>query len=419
MNRNPLREILNKKILPFAFFGNALEFYEFTIYAIFAPYFAKEFFVTDSEVVSLIISWGGFSVAFITRPLGALVFGYIGDKLGRKIALSFSILVMASATLAIGFLPTYAEAGLFSPITLIVLRMIQGISTGGEYNGAAIYLIEKFQYKNSGFIGGIVTSSCVLGALAGTIFGGWCQAHDLWRAAFIVGGVFGLILFSLRFILTESWITSKEVRGVSAINLLSGKYISKFLSNMLIGGLNGALSYTLFGFSLFYLKKYLGYGHSEALALNISGMTSYFLCNPLFGAIYDKVGGKGYWKMILPIGIASIILAFNLINSKIYLYNMLGILLLGAQAGSVSGPCHAFFQENIVPEIRYRFVSVSFATGMALIGGTTPGFLTFLIEKYDLIYAPCYWIGGLAITTWVVCQIMYKMWEGYSKAFTP
>ena len=409
--------LLNKRILPFAFFGNALEFYEFTVYAIFAPLFAKEFFVTDSETLSLIISWGGFAIAFITRPVGAFVFGYIGDKLGRKMALSFSILTMASATLAIGLLPTYSEGGLFAPISLILLRMIQGISTGGEYNGAAIYLIEKFQYKNPGFIGGIVTSSCVLGALVGTIFGGWCQANDVWRIAFIAGGVFGIFLFFLRFILTESlaFNMETEVMGASKIRFLSSKYISKFFANMLVGGLNGALSYTLFGFSLFYLKKYLGYSVNEALVLNIIGMIAYFIANPSFGAVYDRIGGKNYWKIILPIGVISLVLAFRMINSTIYEYNVLGILMLGAQAGSVSGPCHAFFQENIVPGIRYRFVSVSFAMGMALIGGTTPGLLTFLIQKYDLIYAPCYWIGGLSLITWLLCQIVYKIWGGVQK----
>lgn len=407
------KSLSNKRILPFAFFGNALEFYEFIIYALFAPMFAKEFFVTDSEITSLIISWGGFAVAFFTRPIGAFVFGYIGDKLGRKIALSFSILSMALATLTIGLLPTHAEAGIFAPISLILLRLIQGLSTGGEYNGAAIYLIEKFQYKNPGFIGGIVTSSCVLGALVGTLFGGWCQMHNLWRIAFIVGGVFGIILFFLRFILTESLIHSKKVNeyGPTSINLFSKKYISKFLANMMIGGLNGALSYTLFGFSIFYLKKYVGYSASEALTVNIAGMCAYFVFNPLCGYIYDKLGGKTYWSITLIVNIAVLIVAFKMINSHVYLDNFIGILLLGAQAGSVSGPCHAFMQENIVPEIRYRFVSVSFATGMALIGGTTPGLLTFLIEKYQLLYAPCYWVATVSIITWASVKWTNRVWD--------
>lgn len=412
MSINP-RTKLNKSILPFAFFGNALEFYEFTVYAIFAPYFAKEFFVTDSEIVSLVMSWGGFAIAFLTRPLGALLFGYIGDKSGRRIALSFSILTMAAATLAIGFLPTYAEAGLFAPIALIGLRMVQGLSTGGEYNGAAIYLIEKFNYKHPGVMGGIVTSSCVLGAIIGTVFGNWCQAQDLWRLAFVIGGVFGIILFALRFMLTESWVATQKAKDalVKKLNLFDSKYIAKFSANMFIGGLNGSLSYTLFGFSLFYLKKYLGYSAADALQLNLVGMTAFFICNPLFGGIYDRLGGRNYWGTILPLGMVSLIIAFQMIDCDVYLYNLIGLLLLGAQTASVAGPSHAFFQENITPEIRYRFVSVSFAIGMALIGGTTPLVLTWLIETFGSIYAPCYWIGGLAVAAWVICRIMYEYWD--------
>ena len=177
--------------------------------------------------------------------------------------------------------------------------------------------------------------------------------------------------------------------------------------------MNGALSYTLFGFSLFYLKKYLGYSASDALTLNIIGMVSFFVSNPLFGAVYDRFNGKNYWNLILLVNIVLLMGTFSMIISNVHLYNVLGIILLGVQTGSICGPCHAFFQENIVPGIRYRFVSVSFATGMALIGGTTPLLLTFVIEKYQIVYAPCYWIGGLGVVTWIVCRVMYKMWEGH------
>lgn len=404
--------VLNKKVLPFAFFGNALEFYEFTVYAIFAPLFAKEFFVTESETLSLVYSWSVFAIAFFTRPLGAFVFGYIGDKLGRRVALSFSILSMACATLAIGLLPNYETAGLFAPISMIVLRMVQGISTGGEYNGAAIYLIEKFQHKRPGLIGGISMASVVIGSLTGTIFGKWCAAHELWRLAFIVGGVFGMILFFMRFMLTESLAINMKSGTATATSVLPLKlYVSKFMANVSIAGFNGSLSYTLFGFSIMYLQKYVGYSQSDAFDLNIAGMVMFLLSNPFWGHIYDRLN-PNYWKIMVVVDSLLIILVFVLIHTPdSYGLNLLGMMILGALTGSVAGPSHAFFQEGIDPSIRYRFVSVSCSIGMAFIGGITPGVLTYLIQTYNLLYAPCYWVGTLGVITWIICFVTYKIWD--------
>lgn len=403
--------ILNKRVLPFAFFGNALEFYEFTIYAIFAPLFAKEFFVTDSETVSLIISWGGFAVAFFTRPLGAFMFGYIGDKFGRKIALSFSILAMACATLTIGLLPTYHTAGIFAPISLICLRLIQGLSTGGEYNGAAIYLIEKFQHKRPGFIGGLGMASVVVGSLTGTIFGKWCYSHDLWRLAFMMGGIFGMILFFLRFMVTESLVFNTKTKALAQESILPTRlYVSKFLSNIMIAGFNGSLSYTLFGFSVMYLQRYAGYNQADAFTFNIAGMAMFLLSNPFWGLLYDKLTGKRYWHVMTIFNCVMTFFVFKMISSHEYTYTLMALMILGMQTGSVAGPSHAFFQEGIHPEIRYRFVSVSCSIGMAFIGGITPGVLTYFIETYKMVFAPVYWVGSLGILTWISVRVMYNMW---------
>ena len=412
MSTTSSESILNRRVLPFAFFGNALEFYEFTIYAIFAPLFAKEFFVTDSETVSLIISWGGFAVAFFTRPLGAFMFGYIGDKLGRKVALSFSILAMACATLTIGLLPTYHTAGIFAPISLICLRLIQGLSTGGEYNGAAIYLIEKFNYKRPGFIGGLGMASVVVGSLTGTIFGKWCYSHDAWRLAFLMGGIFGMILFFLRFMVTESLVFNTKTKSISESSKLPVRlYVSKFLSNVMIAGFNGSFSYTLFGFSILYLQRYAGYSQADAFTFNIAGMAMFLLSNPFWGLLYDKLTGRTYWHVMAIYNCLMVIAVFYMINMNEYLYTFIGMMILGTQTGSIAGPSHAFFQEGIDPEIRYRFVSVSCSVGMAFIGGITPAVLTYIMETYKTVYAPIYWIGIIGVLTWITVRVMYRMWE--------
>lgn len=384
---------MNKtKIALFAFFGNALEFYEFTIYAIFANVFAREFFVTDSEVVSLIMSWGGFAAAFMMRPLGALLFGTLGDVFGRKIVLCVSILIMALATLGIGLLPNAAEIGIMAPLLLVALRMIQGLATGGEYNGAAIFLIEKFKYNRPGLMGSLVTSSCAFGAVIGVLIGREL-GDEFWRWAFIAGGTFGVILFLLRFTLPETQ-EDHKIFEEEDFTLTRGEYIQKYISNILVGGLNGAMSYSLFGFSILYAQRYLGADRDAAFLANIAGMLAFMLGTPFFGHLYDKITGRIYWPVILPLCAVAIYPTFYIATTGML---VLGIFLLGLITAATEGPDHAFFQEDVPAKIRFRFVGTSFTIGMALFGGTTPMILTSMIDGTGDVYAPAYWISGMCM----------------------
>ena len=229
----------------------------------------------------------------------------------------------------------------------------------------------------------------------------------------MMGGFFGMILFFLRFMLTESLVLDVKSKIINNIPKLPLRlYVSKFVANVAIAGFNGSLSYTLFGFSIMYLQKYVGYSQPEAFNLNIAGMTMFLISNPFWGYVYDRLQPH-YWKLIIVFDALMVIVVFNMINTPIYGLNLAGMMILGVLTGSVAGPSHAFFQEGIHPGIRYRFVSVSCSIGMAAIGGITPGVLTYLIQTYQLVYAPCYWIGGLGVVTWIVCRVMYKMWEGH------
>lgn len=384
---------MNKmKIALFAFFGNALEFYEFTIYAIFATLFAKHYFVTDSEMISLIMSWGGFAAAFLMRPLGALLFGTFGDLFGRKIVLCVSILVMALATLAIGLLPTAAEIGVWAPISLVTLRMIQGLATGGEYNGAAIFLIEKFKYNRPGLMGSLVTSSCAFGALIG-VFMGRELGDDFWRWAFIFGGIFGIVLFFLRFTLPETD-EDHKIFEQEEFTLTRREYVQKYISNILVGGLNGAMSYSLFGFSILYAQRYLGVSRELAFTANMAGMFAFMIFTPVFGHVYDKMSGRTYWPLFLPLCAILIYPTFYIATTGML---VLGIFLLGLITAITEGPDHAFFQEDVPAKIRFRFVGTSFTIGMALFGGTTPTILTSMLEFTGDLYAPAYWISGMCV----------------------
>lgn len=383
-----------------SFLGNSLEFYEFTIYGIFSTLFATLFFPNANPFISIMSSWAAFAVGFIMRPLGAILFGHIGDKYGRRKALMYSILTMSLATIGIGCLPDYTVIGIAAPILLLLLRMLQGVSTGGEYNGAAIFLIEKIGNKSPGLIGGIITSSCVFGALFGTIFGKYLLnlGGDYWRFAFLIGGFGGLIIYASRFMLKESaaFINQNQAGNISFFKVINTFKLTVF-KNVLLGGLNGALSYFLFGFSIIYLSKYIGFSMENAVTLNIIGLVFFFVFSIFMGYLYDLLGSQSYKSFmilllfVIPITSIYCLLSFN------FTVSLLGIIMWGILTGAVAGPGHAILQENVPVIIRYRLVAFSFSLGMGLAGGVTPAVMTYLIEMHDVIYAPAIWIMTLSL----------------------
>jgi MHS family proline/betaine transporter-like MFS transporter len=378
--------MIKRNIAYIGFLGNALEFYEFTIYAIFVKQFAEFFFPLKEEWISIMASWSIFGAAFFMRPVGAIIFGYIGDKFGRKVALSCSILLMAIATLMIGILPQYSDIGITAPMLLLLLRLLQGLSTGGEYNGTAIYLIEHFGKNNPGLISGIVTSSCVVGALAGTFVG---KIYNDYHIPFIIGGILGLLLFTLRSFLMET-IEFQSAEKSSKLNFK--EYIKAnpltILANIWLGIVNGSLSYILFGFSLMYLQRYVHLPANSAFIINIIGLFSFMIFSPFCGKLFDHFGSINYYRaMLISLIILALPVNFALQSANFYI-SIISIILIGFLTAAIAGPSHAYLQENIPVLFRYRIVASSFSIGMAIGGGITPSTLILLIEKYQLLLSP-------------------------------
>src|SRR5688572_29933528 len=182
--------------------GHLLEVYEITLYGWCITLFAQLYFTTDNLSTSTIASFGTYAAGFFMRPVGGIVFGHIGDRIGRKYALLASILLMSISTLAIGILPTYHQIGLCAPITLIIFRLLQGLSVGGEYSGSLIFLTEHLQMKRNNFIASILVSVGFLGALLATILSALFTSKLMpawaWRIPFILGGVLGFCGYLLR-----------------------------------------------------------------------------------------------------------------------------------------------------------------------------------------------------------------------------
>lgn len=400
-------QTLKKKILTSSIIGNALEFYDFTLCGVFITILAREFFQSTNESNVL---WGffAFSAAFWTRPLGAFVFGYIGDKYGRKVALTWSVTLMGIPTLIISILPGYQTIGIMAPIVLIICRMLQGLCTGGEYNGAAIFALEHLKTK-PGLISGLVSGSCVIGALS-AMFMGFLTTLDwmpewAWRIPFAVGALISVVGFLIRRHTVESleFIQSKQKTKSVPILAVWQEDRSSFFLAIMAGLFNGVVTYTLFSFLSVYITKYVGFTLSQGIFYNIFGILTFMLMCPVFGGFSDIISPLKSLKLAGKLCLLIPIVCFYLFQMNSGFCIIIGQLLLGALVASFVGPSHYFLQTLFPTNNRYTGASLGFTIGMATTGGTTPLLLTYALNTYSNLYIPAIyltiwgvlWLGAL------------------------
>lgn len=229
INNVAQKEQLLFKTVTTSMIGNLFEFYDFALFGYFAPIIGKLFFPSNNKTVELISAFGVFAAGFLVRPIGGMIFGHIGDRFGRKKALIFTILLMAIPTAMIGFLPTYESIGVLAPILLVSLRMLQGISMGGNYGGSITFTTEHSDPRHRGLIGSFAVTSCLVGILLGsgtaalfaTIFDETALCVWGWRIPFVLGVVICIVGFYMRRNIPESpkYVTAEKAHELTSIPL--------------------------------------------------------------------------------------------------------------------------------------------------------------------------------------------------------
>lgn len=394
--------IKKTRILIASIFGNSLEFYNLTLYGFFATTLAENFFPSDNALLSLISSLSVYAIGFIVRPLGAILFGYIGDIWGRRRALSLSILIVGFPSIAIAFLPNYHSIGVLAPILLILCRTIQGLCSGGEFNGATIFALEHLGQRRPGFAGGLIVGSCLLGSLGALGATTVIEMADLsWRFAFAFGGLASFYGVYLRVQMDESPVFDllKKEDNINRAPLKSAlsKHLRSCLLVFSIAALDGAMTYTLVTFLVVYTTVYLHIPETQALHYNFFGVVACMLACPLSGHWGDQYGVKKTLTFSLLGVMIFIAPVFFLVSMKTPLSLITANLALGFLVGSVIGVQPLFSQQLFPANARYSGIAFSYSLSIGVVGGLTPLILTYLVDTHRFHLAPAFYIIGFTV----------------------
>ena len=395
-----------KKVIISGMIGNGLEWYDFALYGIFAATIGHLFFPSDNEAVSLMAAYGTFAAGFIMRPVGAVLFGYIGDKWGRKTSLAFSILLMAIPTACIGLLPTYDQIGIWAPIGLTIIRLLQGLSLGGEFSGSITFLVEHAPPKKRGLIGSATIFSLAAGILLGSIVATICAnvltPEELeswgWRVPFLIGIVIGLVGFYIRHYTDESpeFESAKKQGKMSKTPV---RDVFKHNKKQLFVAIAVYLTvtvpfYAVSVFAIGFLRKFMGFSMQDALFMNSIVMFVMMLVVPISAYLSDRIGRK---PILVSVTIAMILLIYpifwllstpggGMINA------LTAQILFALLVGLYAGPIPAFLVDLFPTRVRYTGIGLSYNISAALFGGTMPMVATMLVNQTGFNTAPAFYI---------------------------
>jgi len=362
--------------------GNLVEWYDWYVYSAFTLYFAPAFFPSGNRTAELLSAAAVFAVGFLMRPIGAWLMGMYADRRGRKAALTLSVAMMCGGSLLIAITPGYAVIGAAAPAILVLARLIQGLSLGGEYGASATYLSEMAGQKHRGFyssfqyvtlISGQLTALAVLIILQAFLSEAALESWG-WRVPFVVGGVLALSVFYLRRTLleTESFEKAKQSGAPksSAWALFAQHPREAFLVMALTAG--GTLAF--YAYSI-YVQKFLvntsGFGRETATAITAAAMFLFMLIQPAAGALSDRIGRK---PLMIGFGVAGLIFTWPIFVALETTSNaFVAFLLVMAALVIVSGytSINAVVKAELFPaHIRTLGVAFPYALANALFGGT-------------------------------------------------
>ncbi|MFF8870943.1 glycine betaine/L-proline transporter ProP [Streptomyces massasporeus] len=408
---------LVRRAVKAAALGNAMEWFDFGVYSYIAVTLGKVFFPSGNPTAQLLSTFGAFAAAFLVRPLGGMVFGPLGDRVGRQKVLALTMIMMAAGTFAIGLIPSYATIGVGAPILLLAARLAQGFSTGGEYAGASTFIAEYAPDKRRGFLGSWLEFGTLAGYIGGaglvTIMTALLSADDLtswgWRIPFLIAGPMGIIGLYLRMRLEETPAFAAEAEKAEnnrpktpLREMVTGQWRALLLCVGLVLVFN-VTDYMLLSYMPSYLTGQLHYDETHGLLVVLGVMAVMMIVQPFAGALTDRVGRRP----VIATGCAGFLLlsvpALLLIREGSLLAVALGMGALGMLLVCFTASMPSALPALFPTKVRYGSLSIGFNVSVSLFGGTTPLVVTALIGATGNMMMPAYYmmaaavIGGFAV----------------------
>ncbi len=391
--------------------GNCVEWFDFAVYGFLATYIGANFFPSDNPTVSLLATFAVFGAAFFVRPLGGLVFGPIGDKLGRQRVLALVIILMSAASFAIGLLPTYATIGIWAPTLLVFLRLLQGFSVGGEYGGAGSFVAEYSPDERRGYMVSWLMVSTLIGFLMGSVVVTALSAlisEDAmsswgWRIPFFIAGPLGIVGLYIRLRLEETpEFRALEATGEVAQAPLKEAFVENWRQILQVAGIaiiHNVGFYIVFTYMPTYFSTELGFGQTASfVSIVLAGLVGLVLVPPL-GALSDRVGRK---PLLLTACVCFALLTyplFMLMNTGNLIAAILAHLVLAVIEAIFISTSIAVMTELFPTRVRYGGYSIGYNFSVAIFGGSAPFLATWLISTTGNPLSPAFYVISAAMAT--------------------
>ncbi len=406
-----------KKAVTAAALGNAMEWFDFGVYGFVAFALGKVFFPDAAPAVQTIAALGTFSVPFLVRPLGGVFFGVMGDRYGRQKVLSLTIIIMAISTFCIGLIPSYAAIGLWAPLLLLLCKLAQGFSVGGEYTGAAVFVAEYAPDRRRGFLGSWLDFGSIAGFVLGAglvvllqaLLGDAAFLDWGWRLPFFVAGPLGLLGLYLRHAAEETPAFTQQLEKMEqedrdavqdkptiSFREIFSKYRRALLICIGMVLVTNITYYMLLTYMPTYLSSSLGYSESHGVLIIVVVMIGMLFVQPVVGFMSDKVGRRPF---LLAGSLGVLLLAvpsFGLIGSDNMGLIFLGLLFLAVLLNCMTGVMASTLPALFPTRIRYSALASSFNVAI-IVAGLTPTLSAWLVEATGNLMMPAFYLMAAAI----------------------
>ena len=386
----------------------------------FAVPIAENFFPEHTQpLVNMINAFAIFFIGYLARPFGALFFGRIGDNFGRKPALITSISLMAISTFFLGLLPNYQDIGVWAPILLMLLRLLQGFSVGGELTGSIIFMLEHAPKNQRGFYGSLVGAGTELGVLLASFFV-WLVHYSLstaaitqwaWRLPFVLGIIGGLVGWFARRSVPETQLFREVTRMPDSFLTYYREYIKYIRHSIVIIGIllfGTVLMYLVYAFSVTYMSNMLSYTSRQALGINIVSLIFLFLLEPFMGKLSDYIGRRPVMVLAIIGSILFIWPYFWLLQQHDVMMALAGKLVMTLFAAAYFAVAVVTMVEIVPVQMRFGIVAFAYAVAASIFGGVTPLIATLLIKLTHSLTSPAYYLVASGLISLIA---IYKVRE--------